>query len=88
MLYGIIISRRLVLGVRTETYIDGDVSICHMICVWSSEKDLVSLAEDGAQDRDYVGLVGEVGEAENALELLKAHHRRRSGHEPHYRCVR
>ena len=50
--------------------------------------DLVRLGEDGAHDGDEVGGGGEVFEAEHALELLQAHHRRRAAHEPHDRSVR
>lgn len=49
---------------------------------------LVCLAEDGFHDGDDVGGGGEVDEAQHALQLLQAHHRRRAGHEPHDRRVR
>lgn len=49
---------------------------------------LVRLREDGAHDGDDVGGGGEAVEAEHALELLEAHHRRRAAHEPHDRGVR
>jgi hypothetical protein len=46
---------------------------------------LVRLREEGAHDGDDVGGRGEVVEAEHALELLQAHHRRSAAHEPHDR---
>jgi hypothetical protein len=49
---------------------------------------LVCLAEDGFHHGDDVGGGGEVDEAQHALQLLQAHHRRRAGHEPHDRRVR
>lgn len=54
-----------------------------MICAY-----LVCLGEDGLQDGDDVGGGGEADEAQDALELLQAHHRRRAAHEPHDRRVR
>ena len=48
----------------------------------------MSLGEDGVHDGDDVGGGGEALEAQDALELLEAHHRGRAAHEPHDRRVR
>lgn len=48
----------------------------------------MELSDDGSEDRNEVGLMGEVNKSKDAFELLKTHHRRRTAHKPHYRSMR
>lgn len=49
---------------------------------------LVDVVEDGGHDGDEAHLGGEVGDAQQRLELLQRHDDRRAGHEPHQRSLR
>jgi len=51
-------------------------------------QNLMGLSEDRFHDRDEVSCCGEMMEAKNSLELLKANHCGCSSHKPHYGCMR
>lgn len=52
------------------------------IPVWIRRTNLLPVGDDGTQNRDHIGLGGEVSHSEHSLQLLHDDYYRRPSHEP------